>query len=76
MSNPVDAYAAKSPKAKLEPFSYEPLPLQPHEVEVRVKYCGVCHSDIAMVDNDWGFSTYPLVPGLEVVGEVRAVGAG
>lgn len=75
MSNPVDAYAAKSPKAKLEPFSYEPPPLQSHEVEVRVKYCGVCHSDIAMVDNDWGFSTYPLVPGHEVVGEVKAVGA-
>ena len=75
MSETIHAYAAKAAKAKLEPFSYEAPELQPHEVAVRVKYCGVCHSDIAMVDNDWGFATYPLVPGHEVVGVVSAVGA-
>ena len=41
---------------------------------MQVKYCGVCHSDIAMVDNDWGFSTYPLVPGHEIIGTVTAIG--
>ena len=71
----VKAYAAKSAKGKLEPFEYEPGPLGPDEVEVKVSHCGVCHSDIAMIDNDWGWSKYPLVPGHEVVGTVAALGA-
>jgi uncharacterized zinc-type alcohol dehydrogenase-like protein len=70
----VRAYAAKGPKQPLEPFTYEPGPLGPHEVEVRVTHCGICHSDVAMIDNDFGFSAYPLVPGHEVVGTVTAVG--
>src|SRR5580704_13018424 len=72
---PVRAYAAKSVKGKLEPFEYEPGPLGPEDVEVRVTHCGICHSDIAMIDNDWGFSSYPLVPGHEVIGTVSAVGS-
>jgi uncharacterized zinc-type alcohol dehydrogenase-like protein len=71
----VHAYAAKSAKAKLEPFEYEPGPLAPDEVEVRVTHCGICHSDIAIIDNDFGFTNYPLVPGHEVVGTVAAVGS-
>ena len=47
----------------------------PHEVEVKVSHCGICHSDLAMIDNDWGFSAYPLVPGHEVIGTVAAVGS-
>src|SRR5258705_5538370 len=72
---PIHAYAAKGPKQKLEPFTYDPGPLGPHEVEVRVTHCGVCHSDIAMLDNDWGFTTYPEVAGHEVVGVIAAVGS-
>ena len=72
----VNAYAVKSKKGKLEPFEYEPGPLAAGEVEVKVSHCGVCHSDLAMIDNDWGFSRYPLVPGHEVVGTVAAVGDG
>jgi len=72
---PVRAYAAKSAKGKLEPFEYEPGPLGPEDVEVRVTHCGICHSDVAMIDNDWGWSQYPLVPGHEVVGTVAAVGS-
>src|SRR3954468_16328135 len=72
----VKAYAAKAAKGKLEPFEYEPGPLGPGEVEVRVSHCGICHSDLAMIDNDWGWSRYPLVPGHEVVGTVAAVGEG
>ncbi len=68
------AYAVLSPKAELTPFEYDPEPLGPLEVEVRVHYCGICHSDLGMIDNDWGMSTYPLVPGHEVIGEVTAVG--
>jgi uncharacterized zinc-type alcohol dehydrogenase-like protein len=71
----VKAYAVKAPKGKLEPFEYEPGPLKPDEVEVKVTHCGICHSDIAMIDNDWGWSQYPLVPGHEVVGTIAAVGA-
>jgi uncharacterized zinc-type alcohol dehydrogenase-like protein len=71
----VKAYAVKAAKGPLEPFEYEPKPLGKHEVEVRVSYCGICHSDIAMIDNDWGWSKYPLVPGHEVVGTVAALGA-
>jgi uncharacterized zinc-type alcohol dehydrogenase-like protein len=71
----VKAYAAKAAKGKLEPFEYEPGPIGPHEVEVRVEYCGICHSDLAMIDNDWGWSTYPIVPGHEVIGTVVAVGS-
>ncbi len=71
----IKAYAAKGPKQPLEPFEYEPGPLGPHEVEVKVSHCGICHSDLAMIDNDWGFSAYPLVPGHEVVGTIAAVGS-
>ena len=70
----VQAYAVMSPKSQLEPFEYEPQPLGALEVEVRVQYCGVCHSDLGMIDNDWGMSKYPLVPGHEVIGEVTALG--
>lgn len=71
----VKAYAAKTAKGPLEPFEYEPGPLGADEVEVKVTHCGICHSDLAMIDNDWGFSRYPLVPGHEVIGTISAVGA-
>jgi len=57
---PIHAYAAKTAKGKLEEFDYEPGPLGPEEVEVRVTHCGICHSDIAMIDNDWGWSGMAL----------------
>jgi uncharacterized zinc-type alcohol dehydrogenase-like protein len=71
---PIEAYAAHQPKSQLEPFHYDPGPLGPREVEVRVTHCGICHSDLAMIDNDWQISAYPLVPGHEVVGTVTAAG--
>jgi uncharacterized zinc-type alcohol dehydrogenase-like protein len=71
----IKGYAALGPKQRLEPFEYEPGPIGPHEVEVKVSHCGICHSDLAMIDNDWGFSGYPLVPGHEVVGTVSAIGS-
>jgi uncharacterized zinc-type alcohol dehydrogenase-like protein len=42
---------------------------------VKVSHCGICHSDLAMIDNDWGFTGYPLVPGHEVVGTIAAIGS-
>lgn len=70
----IQCYAAFEPKAELRPHTYEPGPLGPYEVELAVTHCGICHSDIHLVDNDWGISTYPLVPGHEIVGTVRQRG--
>jgi len=70
------AYAAQSAKAPLEPFSFDPGPLGPEEVEIKVSHCGVCHSDLSMLDNEWGMSQYPFVPGHEVAGTVSALGDG
>jgi alcohol/geraniol dehydrogenase (NADP+) len=68
------AYAASRPHGPLEPFSFNPGPLGSEEVEIKVTYCGLCHSDLSMIDNEWGMSTFPLVPGHEVVGTVAALG--
>lgn len=71
----INAYAAHSPGAPLEPFSYDPGPLGPDEVEIQVDSCGICHSDLSMLHNDWGMTTYPFVPGHEVSGTIAALGA-
>lgn len=70
----VKAYAALNSGEKLQPWEYEPEPLQVDEVEIRVTHNGLCHTDLHMRDNDWNVSQYPLVPGHEVVGEVTEVG--
>ena len=72
--SPIRAYAAKAAGNPLELFEYEPGPLAPEEVEIAVEHCGVCHSDLSVIDNEWGISIYPCVPGHEVVGRVVAVG--
>jgi len=48
--------------------------LQPNEVEIDVHYCGICHSDLSVIDNEWGISQYPVVAGHEVVGTIAKVG--
>jgi len=68
------AHAAHSPKSALKPFVYEPAPLGPHDVEIRISHCGICHSDVHLVDGDWGMGSYPMVPGHEIVGTVTALG--
>ena len=70
----IRAYAAREPKGKLERFEYDPGPLGPDHVEIDVQFCGVCHSDLSMLNNDWGMTEYPFVPGHEVIGTVAAVG--
>ena len=67
-------YAAKGPKAALERFEYEPHPLGPYEIELSITHCGICHSDLHLIDDDWGISEYPLLPGHEIVGEVAELG--
>src|SRR5277367_2524724 len=74
MSTTFHAYGASSPRAPLEPLSFNPGELRPEEVEIQVSHCGICHSDISMLDNEWGMSTFPFVPGHEATGTVVALG--
>jgi alcohol/geraniol dehydrogenase (NADP+) len=71
-----NGYAAKSAKGQLEPFSFNPGELGSEEVEIKVTHCGLCHSDLSMLDNKFGITTYPFVPGHEVIGSVTALGEG
>jgi len=72
----IHAYAAHEPAGKLQPFEYEPGDLATGQVEIDVLSCGICHSDLSMLENDWEMAAFPLVPGHEVVGKVAAVGDG
>jgi uncharacterized zinc-type alcohol dehydrogenase-like protein len=71
----IPAYAAMEPRARLQPFSYVAPELGAHHVELEVTHCGLCYSDIHLIDDDWKKSRYPLVPGHEVVGRVIGRGA-
>ncbi|SET06509.1 NADPH-dependent aldehyde reductase Ahr [Thalassotalea agarivorans] len=70
----INAYAAQEPNGALSPISYDPGELGAHQVEIEVDYCGICHSDLSMIDNEWGFTQYPVIPGHEVVGRISALG--
>jgi len=71
----IHGLAVHAAGAQLVPYRYEPGELNANEVEVKISHCGVCRSDIHLIDNDWGNSKYPFVPGHEIVGTVSAVGA-
>lgn len=71
----IHAYAAMEAGGRLEPYTYEVGELQPHEVEMDVLYCGICHSDLSMRNNEWGMSVFPFVGGHEVIGQISATGA-
>jgi alcohol/geraniol dehydrogenase (NADP+) len=70
----VRAYAALAAGRALQPWAYDPGPLSGDEVELAVTHCGVCHTDAHLIDNDFDLSTYPLVPGHEVIGTIIAMG--
>lgn len=70
----ISAWAAQAAGGKLQPFQYDPGPLAADEVEIAVDHCGICHSDLSCLDNEWGMSAYPFVPGHEVVGRIVALG--
>jgi len=70
----IKAYAAFEAGGELKPFEYDPGPLRPQDVEIDVAACGICHSDLSMLENAWGMTTYPFVPGHEVVGTIAMVG--
>jgi len=68
------AFAAYNPVTPLSPFDFERRAVGPHDVQVEILYCGVCHSDLHQARDEWGGSIYPMVPGHEIVGKVVAVG--
>lgn len=72
----IKGLAAHAAGAELLPFKYTVGDLGPNEVEVKITHCGVCHSDIHLIDNDWGLSKYPFIPGHEIVGTITAMGPG
>ena len=71
----INAWAAKEKGSSLTPFELPVPQLNPRDVLIEVKSCGICHSDLHLIDNDWYISKYPLVPGHEVVGRVVKTGS-
>jgi uncharacterized zinc-type alcohol dehydrogenase-like protein len=73
----INAYAAPQAKAPLEPYAYEAEDLGLFGAEIEISHCGLCHSDLHMLDGDWGknYGTFPMVAGHEIIGTVKAVGS-
>lgn len=70
-----NAYAAQNATSPLAPFKFDRRTPGEYDVQIEILYCGVCHSDIHQVRNEWGGSRYPMVPGHEIVGRVTNVGS-
>src|ERR1700735_3572523 len=71
----IHGFAVHAAGAHLLAYKYDPGELATHEVEIKISHCGVCHSDVHLIDNDWGISKYPFIPGHEIVGTVVGVGS-
>ncbi|GAC1384020.1 MAG: NAD(P)-dependent alcohol dehydrogenase [Hymenobacter sp.] len=71
---PTKAYAAPAVSVPLAPFSFERRDVGPHDILIEIQFCGVCHSDLHQVRDEWGGSIFPLVPGHEIVGRITQVG--
>lgn len=75
MPTPTQAYAAQAADKPLEHWHFERRDPRPDDVSIEILYCGVCHSDLHFARNDWGMTTFPVVPGHEIVGRVTSVGS-
>jgi uncharacterized zinc-type alcohol dehydrogenase-like protein len=71
---PTKAYGATAPDSGVGPMQITRRGLRPDDVLIEITHCGICHSDLHSARNDWGFTTYPIVPGHEIVGTVTAIG--
>ena len=71
----IKAYSASASKARVLPTEIERRPVGTNDVQIAIEHCGVCHTDIHFVNNDWGMTHYPVVPGHEIVGRVTEVGS-
>ncbi|NNM89038.1 MAG: alcohol dehydrogenase catalytic domain-containing protein, partial [Phycisphaerae bacterium] len=67
-------YAVQDASSPLAPFVFSRREPGPHDVHIEILYCGICHTDLHQCRNDWAGSTYPMVPGHEIIGRVKAVG--
>jgi uncharacterized zinc-type alcohol dehydrogenase-like protein len=72
---PFQGLAAHAAGAELLSYKYDPGKILPDQVEISISHCGICHSDIHLIDNDWGLSQYPFIPGHEIIGTVTAIGS-
>lgn len=72
---PTPAYAARNPKEPLGPFEIQRRDPGPNDVQIDIKFCGVCHSDIHQARDEWGGAAFPMVPGHEIAGLVSKVGS-
>lgn len=68
-------YAVRDAQSLLEPWNFERRSVGPKDIQIDISYCGVCHSDIHQVRNEWGGSIYPMVPGHEIVGTISKIGS-
>ena len=71
----IHGLAVHAAGAQLLAYKYGVEDLAPNDVEIKISHCGVCHSDVHLIDNDWGLSKYPFIPGHEIVGVVTEVGS-
>jgi uncharacterized zinc-type alcohol dehydrogenase-like protein len=71
----IQGLAAHAAGAEVLPFRYEPGELGLQDVEIGISHCGICHSDLHLISNDWGISQYPFIPGHEIIGSITAVGS-
>ena len=74
MTTRILGYAARAMGETLEPFTYAPPKLGKHDVRVAVTHCGVCHTDIQAINDYYGITQFPFVPGHEIVGVISEVG--
>ncbi|WCT10735.1 NAD(P)-dependent alcohol dehydrogenase [Mucilaginibacter jinjuensis] len=68
-------YAAQSPQTDLAPWDFERKDVGPHDVLIEIAFCGVCHSDLHQIKNDWFPGIFPMIPGHEIVGRITQIGA-
>jgi uncharacterized zinc-type alcohol dehydrogenase-like protein len=71
----IQGLAVHAAGAELLTFRYDPGELGVQEVEIGISHCGICHSDLHLISNDWGISQYPFIPGHEIIGNVVAIGS-
>lgn len=74
MSNIIKSYAAQNAGGKFESFEFDSGELGTEQVEIKVSHCGICHSDLSMLNDDWGMTEFPFVGGHEAVGQIVAKG--
>eukprot|EP01102_Stenamoeba_stenopodia_P020772 TRINITY_DN8223_c0_g1_i1.p1 TRINITY_DN8223_c0_g1~~TRINITY_DN8223_c0_g1_i1.p1 ORF type:complete len:346 (+),score=54.69 TRINITY_DN8223_c0_g1_i1:123-1160(+) len=72
---PINCYLCEKAHDALIKTTYEPWPLGPHDCEVKITHCGICHTDVHLIDNDWKVTMFPLVAGHEIIGIVESVGS-